>query len=184
MFNRPELNGASDGLSLPRPSPGFDILVHRFSISTPSPLAVSLVLPPGSSRRDFLELAHEEFQKAYQRPLIVEDNLSDWITAQNLQDTYFFPCHINVEIRKAPTTSKTREEHDADIRQQGRVMALQNDTAVAFAAYWLKTRADIFEGSGVQTRGRGLQLNSDGLVEVEYFKTMAVAVSFDPSARN
>jgi hypothetical protein len=135
------------------------------------------MLPPGVSRLDFLELVNDEFQKASQRPLIVEDELRNWLLAQSLEDTYASPYHIGVEIQKPSNSPQKREKHEADLLQQGREMASQEDTAVAFAAYWLKTRSDLFEDSGVQTNGRGLQLNEDGLVEVEFFKTVAVAVA-------
>jgi hypothetical protein len=136
-----------------------------------------MILPPGVSRLDFLELVHGEFQKAYKLPLIVEEELRDWTMAQSLEDTYASPYHIGVEIQRPSNSPQKREKHEAALLQQGREMASQEDSAVAFAAYWLKTRHDLFEDSGVQTGGRGLQLNDDGLTEVEYFKTVAVAVS-------
>jgi hypothetical protein len=177
MFNRPQLNNDLEGLSFPRPSADVESLLERFSISIPAPSSVSLVLPPGVSRLDFLELVHKEFQKAHQLPLITEEELRNWTMAQSIEDTYASPLHIGVEIQRPSNSPQKREKHEAALLQQGREMASQEDTAVAFAAYWLKTRSDLFEDLGVQTSGRGLQLNDDGLVEVEYFKTIAVAVS-------
>lgn len=177
MFYQPHHNKHSLESVKPIHSPQFDQLIRQFCVSIPAPYSVSVILPPGCSRWDFLQIAHQKIQKIAQHPLIDEDMLSDWALIPTFREKYPFPFYIGVEIQRLGETPRKREELQNDLRSQARIMASQDDTAVAFAAYWLKNRSDLLGGTGVQTGGRGLQFNEDGLVEVDYFKTIAVAVS-------
>jgi hypothetical protein len=146
---------------------------------------VSLILPAGTSRFDFLMIAQGIFERINGATIIDQDDMEDW-HCPTLYEKSRIPTEIRVEIHRGrePHGAKTYREHEITLFGRGRYMASQEDTAVAVVAFWLKTGTDLLNGSGVQTYSKGLQINPSGLVEVEYYKTTAVAVSGETTSRN
>jgi hypothetical protein len=156
--------------------PELDRVKRDFTIHTPTPTSVSLILPPGCSRFEFLERAHDAVQWILGADLIDSDLLDEWHTNPLFNECYDYPVEIAVEIQRDGERPKKLAEHEVHLAAYGQKIATEEDTAVAFAAFFVSRGMDLFNGEGVQTDRRGLQLNDDELIEIEFYKTVAVAV--------
>lgn len=175
-------NHVSLRLALPEAFPERAQAIERFHISIPAPSTVSVTLPAGTSKFDFLMMAQGVFEKINGTSIIDQEDMEEW-HCPTLYEKYEVPTEIRVEIQQG-REPKTYDEHESALFGQGRAMASQEDAAVAVVAYWLTTGTDLLNGSGVQTSFNGLQINPTGLVEIEYYKTTAVAVSGETASEN
>ena len=184
MHNRNQRNPHNDdpfnNMSLGSRPPEFERLTRDFCIRTPTPTSVSLILPPGCSRFDFLERAQDVVQKALGADLIDSDLLDKWRHSASFSESYEYAVQISVEIQRDGDLKKMRLEHEGYLAAYGQELATEEDTAVAFAAFFANQGMDLFNGEGVQTEHRGLQLNDEGLVEIEFYKSVALAVAGQP----
>jgi hypothetical protein len=176
----PHSDDLFNNISLGSRPPEFERLARDFCIRTPTPTSVSLILPLGCSRFDFLERAQDAVQKAVHADLIDSDLLDEWRHSPCFSESYEYAVQISVEIQRDGNLKKERVEHEKYLAAYGQELATEEDTAVAFAAFFANQGMDLFNGEGVQTEHRGLQLNDEGLVQIKFYKSVAVAVAGQP----
>ena len=156
--------------------PELERLTQDFCIRALTPTSVSLTLAPGCSRFEFLQRTHDAVREIFGADLIDSDLLDEWRHNPLLNECYDYPVEIAVEIQRDGERPKKLAEHEAHLAAYGQKIATEEDTATAFAAFFVSRGLDLFNGEGVQTDRRGLQLNDEGLVEIDFYKTVAVAV--------
>lgn len=83
---------------------------------------------------------------------------------------------IAVEIEIDSLQGHGRDEHALLLSARGCALASYEDTAVAFAAFWIATGSDLFGGTAVQTAYKGLLLNDEGLVDIDLHRARSVAL--------
>ena len=157
--------------------PELDRLTKEFCIVSRTPTSASLTLPPGCSRFNLIERAHNAVHQITGADLIDSDLLDEWRHNPFFSESYNHAVHISVHIHRDGNLSKKRDEHEAHLKANGQEIATEEDTATAFAAFFVKRGIDLFNDDGVQTDYRGLRLNDEGLVDIEFYKTVAVAVA-------
>jgi hypothetical protein len=112
--------------------------------------------------------------------LIDSDLLDEWRHSPCFSESYEYAVLISVEIQRDGNLKKELVENEGYLAAYGQELATEEDTAVAFAAFFANQGMDLFNGEGVQTEHRGLQLNDEGLVQIKFYKSVAVAVAGQP----
>lgn len=164
-------------LSLGSRPPECKRLVQDFCIYIPTATSATIILPPRCSRLQLLERAQHAVHAVYDADLVDSELLDEWRHDPAFNESYDRAALITVEIQRDHNLKKKREDHAIHLAAKGREIATKEDTAAAWAAFFVQTGMDLFGGEGVQTAHRGLQLNDEGLVEIEFHKTVAVAVA-------
>ncbi len=126
---------------------------------------VSLTLPEGMSRADFLHKVQPLVREVYGRDVIPPNRLEAWATDMEFtaKPSKYSQTVIAIDGHVAGTTHRTRAEQVLFLDKQRLQMPDLCDLAVAHAAYFLATGKDLFSGDIVRARGGALYFNSSGL---------------------
>jgi len=181
MHDRDEQNRfpghpANESLSVPERPATFKDLIDQFSIHTPSRRSVSMVIPAGLSDFDFLVTAQGAVRDLCGAHLIDPDLLQEWRMWNGFAESSALPRTIAVQIEIDPLNARRRDEHALLLCARGCTLASYEDTALAFAAFWIAKGSDLFANTAVQTTYKGLQLNDEGLVDIDLYRARSVAV--------
>jgi hypothetical protein len=174
--NRPPAHAANHSLSVPERPLTFKALIDQFIIHTSNGRSVTMTLPSGLSRFDFLVAAQGAVRDLFGADLIDSDLLPEWRMSKRFAEASLLPRTIAVEIEIDSLQGHRRDEHALLLNARGCALASYEDTAVAFAAFWIATGSDLFAGTAVQTSYKGLQLNDEGLVDIDLHRARSVAL--------
>jgi hypothetical protein len=141
---------------------------------------VSLTLPEGMSRAEFLGKVQPLAKEVYGGDAIYPPRFDKWAADKEFTAKPSSPVPIAIDGHVEGSTWKTRDEQVVFLDKQRLSMPDLSDLAVAHAAYFLATEKDLFQGEVVRARGGTLGFYSDGL-DVGFYdvdvRTAGVAAS-------
>jgi hypothetical protein len=175
-YYKPLPDESTGPLSLPAKPAEVTALLTRFTIHTPTHSSVTLVLPPGVSGFELLIAAQRNARARFDADLIDEDLLAEWRMLPRFTEALPYARKVEVEVLTDSVAARRMADHERLLMNHGYILAPREETALGFAAFWLATGADIFGGFAAQTADRGLLLNTDGLVELDLYRSRSVAV--------
>ena len=175
-YYKPSHHDSTAPLCLPVRPAELEALVARFTIHTPTHSSATLVLPPGVSGFELLIAAQRNAQARFDTDLIDQELLAEWRMLPRFTEVLHYARKVEVAVLTDSVAARRMAEHERLLMNHGYILAPREDTALGFAAFWLATGADIFGGVAAQTADRGLLLNTDGLVELDLYRSRSVAV--------
>ncbi len=131
---------------------------------------VSLTLPQGISRAEFLKMVQPVAKEVYGGNAVYPPFLAKWVSDEEFTARPSNDVVISIDGNVEGSTNKTRREQEAFLKAKGLQMQMPTlpDLVVAHAAYFLAEGDNLFDGRMVRARVGKLYFDSRGLYECSY----------------
>lgn len=118
-----------------------DLFMVKYNVTVINNHTVSCIIPSGCSR---LEVLHEAAALVSFKQLVNQHTLRRWAAEDRFFSAVEKARRIHVDVGPERLHDRRREEQEAMIRAQGLTMPLQEDLAVAYAAFSVATDTPLF----------------------------------------
>jgi hypothetical protein len=138
-------------------------LISKYKIEVLGESQVTLTLPKGTTRADFLTEVQAVAAELYGRNAIYPSRLETWAKDQAFTSKKSKAETTSIDGNVKGSTDKIRSAQETFLKKQGLSMPELENLAVAHAAYFLATGKDLFAGNVVRARGGALRFNDFGV---------------------
>lgn len=144
-----------------------ELFLVRFNIEEVSYGRISLVLPKGISRIEFLDEAQSIVGEYYDKSSIVSNQLQKWRTEDRFKEVVPEPLRLEIQGIVQGTTYKGVDDQRRHLAKEGFALPTKRDLVVAHAAHFVATGRSMLSDLAIRTSDGCVRCYPYGLEQEE-----------------